>query len=82
MTAESGRVDVSWGTVGNNFNMSWSERDGPPVSKPQQWGFGNIVIKAMAEYSVDGAVDLHYVPSGVTWRLICPAANALELMRT
>jgi PAS domain S-box-containing protein len=77
-----GRVDVSWGTVGNTFTMSWSERDGPPVSKPQQWGFGNIVIKAMAEYSVDGAVDLHYVPSGVTWRLICPAANALELMRT
>jgi hypothetical protein len=36
----------------------------------------------MAEYSVDGAVDLHYVPSGVTWRLICPAANALEPMRT
>ena len=73
-----GRVDVSWGTVGNTFTMSWSERDGPPVSKPQQWGFGNIVIKAMAEYSVDGAVDLHYALSGLTWRLTCPAASALE----
>jgi two-component sensor histidine kinase len=78
LSTDRGRVDVSWGTVGNTFTMSWSERDGPPVSKPQQWGFGNIVIKAMAEYSVDGAVDLDYALSGLTWRLTCPAASALE----
>jgi PAS domain S-box-containing protein len=82
LSTDAGRVDIRWSIDGNTFTMSWSERDGPPVSKPQQWGFGNIVIKAMAEYSVDGAVDLHHVPSGVTWRLICPAANALEPMRT
>jgi hypothetical protein len=33
---------------------------------------------AMVESSVDGAVDLEYAPSGVTWRLTCPAAKALE----
>jgi len=32
----------------------------------------------MAGYSVDGAVDLHYAPTGVTWRLTCPAVNALD----
>jgi hypothetical protein len=32
----------------------------------------------MAERSVDGKVDLDYAPSGLTWRLTCPAANALE----
>jgi hypothetical protein len=32
----------------------------------------------MAERSVDGKVDLDYAPSGLTWRLACPAANALE----
>jgi hypothetical protein len=40
--------------------------------------FGTIVMEAMAERSVDGAVDLGYASSGVTWRLSCPAANALE----
>jgi len=35
-------------------------------------------MEAMAERSVDGTVDLDYVPSGVTWRLTCSAANALE----
>jgi len=32
----------------------------------------------MAERSVGGVVDLDYAPSGLTWRLTCPAANALE----
>jgi two-component sensor histidine kinase len=59
--------------------MSWTEHDGPPVSAPQQRGFGSIVMEAMAERSVDGTVDLDYAPSGLTWRLTCPAENALEL---
>jgi two-component sensor histidine kinase len=58
--------------------MSWTEREGPPVSAPKRCGFGTIVMEAMAERSVDGAVDLEYAPSGVSWRLTCPAANALE----
>jgi hypothetical protein len=37
-----------------------------------------MVMEAMAEHSVDGTVDLDYASSGLTWRLSCPAANALE----
>ena len=61
--------------------MSWTERDGPHVSAPKRRGFGTAVMQEMAERSVDGKVDLHYAPSGVIWRLICPAANVLEPMR-
>jgi two-component sensor histidine kinase len=73
-----GHVDVRWRTDGDTFTMSWTERNGPPVSAPKRRGFGTIVMEAMAERSVDGTVDLEYPPSGVTWRLTCPAANALE----
>ncbi len=76
---DGGRVDVGWGTDRGTFTMSWVERDGPPVSAPERRGFGTIVMEAMAESSVDGAVDLEYAPLGVTWRLSCPAANALGL---
>jgi hypothetical protein len=31
---------------------------------------------------VDGTVDLDYAPSGLTWRLTCPATNALEPLVT
>ena len=78
LSVAGGRVDIGWGTDGDTFTMSWVERDGPPVSAPKRRGFGTIVMEAMAESSVDGAVDLEYAPLGVNWRLTCPAANALE----
>ena len=73
-----GRVDTYWGTDGDSFTMSWTERDGPPVSAPERRGFGTIVMEAMAARSVNGKVYLDYAPSGLIWRLTCPAAGALE----
>jgi PAS domain S-box-containing protein len=78
LSADTGRVDVCWGTDNDMLAVSWMEREGPPVSPPKQRGFGTIVMEAMTEYTVDGAVDLDYAPSGLTWRLTCPAASALE----
>jgi PAS domain S-box-containing protein len=78
LSTDKGRVDICWGTDRDTFTMSWTERQGPPVSAPERRGFGTIVMEAMMERSVDGTVDLDYAPSGLTWRLSCPAANALE----
>ena len=78
LSIDTGRVGVCWGTDGGTFTMSWIESDGPPACAPKRRGFGTVVMEAMAEHSVDGTVDLDYAPSGVTWRLTCPAANALE----
>jgi hypothetical protein len=58
--------------------MSWTEREGPPVSAPKQRGFGTTVMERMAEGSLGGTVDLDYAPSGLTWRLTCPAESTLE----
>jgi PAS domain S-box-containing protein len=78
LSTDRGRVDVSWESDGDILTMSWSEREGPLVSAPRRRGFGTIVMEAMAARSVDGKVDLDYAPSGLTWRLTCPAINALE----
>jgi PAS domain S-box-containing protein len=78
LSTDKGHVYVSWGTVNDIFTMSWTESEGPPVSAPKRRGFGTIVMEAMTERSVDGMVDLDYAPSGMTWRLTCPGANALE----
>jgi PAS domain S-box-containing protein len=77
LSMDTGRVDIRWATDGDIFTMSWVERDGPPVSAPKRRGFGTVVMQEMAEDTVDGTVDLDYAPSGVTWRLTCPAANTL-----
>jgi PAS domain S-box-containing protein len=78
LSTETGRVNIGWGIDGDTLAMNWTECDGPPVSAPKRRGFGTIVMETMAERSVNGAVDLDYAPSGLTWRLTCPAASALE----
>jgi PAS domain S-box-containing protein len=78
LSTDSGHVDIGWGTDGKTFTMSWTESGGPPVSASRPRGFGTIVMEAMAERSVGGTVNLDYAHSGVTWRMTCPAANALE----
>ena len=78
LLSDRGRVDIGWGADGDTLTMKWTERDGPPVSVPKRRGFGTVVMKTMTERSVDGAVDLDYEPSGVTWRLTCPTATALQ----
>jgi PAS domain S-box-containing protein len=79
LSTEAGRVDIRWEMTDRDaFTVSWAERDGPPVFQPEKRGFGTIVIDAMAKHNMNGVVDLDYAASGVTWRLTCPAANALE----
>jgi PAS domain S-box-containing protein len=79
LSTEKGGVDISWGIGDDAFTMRWTEHDGPPVSPPERRGFGTIVMATMAERGVRGDVKLDYAASGVTWRLTCPAENAIEL---
>jgi PAS domain S-box-containing protein len=79
LSMDRGRVDIGWEiTDCGTFTMSWTEREGPPVTAPKRRGFGTVVMEEMAERSVGGKVELDYAMSGVTWRLACPSANALE----
>jgi PAS domain S-box-containing protein len=82
LSTDTGRVDICWGADGNTFTMNWMEREGPRVSAPQRRGYGTMVIEEMAKHNLDGAVQLDYPPSGLTWRLTCPAANVLEAGET
>jgi PAS domain S-box-containing protein len=73
-----GRVDVAWACDRGTFSISWTERNGPRVRAPKRRGFGSAVISSLAEMSVEGTVDLQYRPTGLEWRLACPADKALE----
>jgi two-component sensor histidine kinase len=78
LSTDRGQVNISWGIEGDAFMMNWTESEGPVVSPPERRGFGTIVMEAMAGRSVGGVVHFDHAPSGVTWRLTCPAANVLE----
>ncbi len=78
LSAESGHVDISWQVDGDVFTMSWTERGGPRVTPPEQRGFGTMVIDTLVKQTLDADVQLDFAPSGLAWRVICPASNALE----
>jgi PAS domain S-box-containing protein len=78
LSTDSGHIDACWETDRDTLTMTWTERDGPPVSPPKRRGFGSTVIGSMVKAAVGGEVQLDYAPSGLVWRLTCPAANAQE----
>src|SRR5262249_51637527 len=78
LSVDAGRIDVSWDVDDIAFAMSWKEHDGPPVGRPQRLGFGSSVITSLTKLTIGGQAQLECAPSGVTWRLTCPVANALE----
>lgn len=79
LSTDTGRVAISWRLLdGRKFSLAWQEREGPSVTEPTRRGFGSTVIKAMAESSFAGTVDLTFGAEGLSWRLVCPAAKILE----
>jgi two-component sensor histidine kinase len=78
LSVDVGCVDVSWRFDDGIFATNWIERNGPPVSPPKRQGFGTTVVESMVKQTVGGDVQLDYAPSGLVWRLTCPATNALE----
>ena len=77
LSVAAGCIDVGWRLDGDIFAMSWTESKGSPVSEPKWRGF-STVVDSMVKQTVNGVVQLDYLPSGVVWNLTCPAANALE----
>ncbi len=74
LSNESGSIAIEWDIQANGaaepqFMMSWVERGGPPVAKPQRRGFGSKVTSTMVEGKVGGEVVVDYASSGLVWRL-------------
>jgi PAS domain S-box-containing protein len=84
LSNQDGRVEIAWqvkkGAAGEQFMMSWIERDGPPVAAPAHRGFGSTVVKSMAELSLDGEIQFDFPPTGLIWRLACPATKIIDIL--
>lgn len=72
LSNQDGRIDVSWREQDGTFHMGWVETGGPTVTPPARSGFGSRVISDMVTLSLDGTVDVRFLPKGLQWRLACP----------
>jgi two-component sensor histidine kinase len=83
LSTDTGRVDIAWdlelaGDGRQRFTMEWGERGGPTVIAPTRRGFGWSVLCQLTNMSLGADVTLSYSPTGVVWRLACPADRLLE----
>ena len=73
LTAPGGQVHLSW-TVerteeGSRIRFRWIESGGPDVEPPSRSGFGTKLLTALAEYELDGRVELNLRSIGLEYEL-------------
>ncbi len=66
LSAEAGRVDVTWRPLAEGgFELVWQERGGPPVIVPQRRGFGATLLERVTGRELGGSAVLEFRPGGV-----------------
>ena len=84
LSTDAGLVEIVWrldrvaGGGESRFTMEWSEKRGPTVVAPTRHGFGWSVLCELTKASLGADVTLEYPPTGVVWRLGCPADRVRE----
>lgn len=77
----TGKVLIEWkvepGEEGPAFTLLWTERDGPPVKKPDRTGFGSKVIRHALSAQTGGVVEIIHDPQGLVCRLTAPAETVI-----
>lgn len=69
-----GKVSINWSaTADDHIELTWEEIGGPPITEtPSRKGFGTVVIERLVASSLNGTVDIAYLPSGLRWTLRFP----------
>jgi len=63
LSVPQGSVEIEWRVAGplrDRFEMTWTERDGPPVTPPTGGGSGTRLISAGLNGTADGRVAIDY----------------------
>ncbi|MFL5335531.1 MAG: chemotaxis protein CheB [Geminicoccaceae bacterium] len=69
LSAPKGRVSIVWSeeapSGSRRLVVRWIECDGPPVTPPEQKGFGSILIQRQAARELAGTAEIEYEPDGL-----------------
>lgn len=76
LSTEQGRVDLSWKVVDRKLHLHWTERGGPPVTKPEKSKFGLELIERTAKHQLRGEATLHFEEGGFSCELGIPLESA------
>jgi PAS domain S-box-containing protein len=76
MSTPRGRVAVEWRVAGSRkrpkLEIAWTEREGPPVAKPETSGLGRKLIEKELRHGLGASTRLDFRRSGIEWRASLP----------
>ena len=75
LSAQTGRLTISWRASGDQIALEWVESDGPAVSEPSRRSFGSNLIERSLD-SFGASAKLEFAPKGVICRMLLPKQNA------
>ncbi len=65
LSSETGTLDVSCDSSGEEVEIVWTERGGPPVSPPDRRGYGSSLISKSMSQQFGGSADYRWDEGGV-----------------
>ncbi len=75
LSRPEGRIEVEWRKDASGLTVTWTERNGPPASPPEQRGFGTRLVVGCVK-SLGGRVDAEFPPEGLTCIIRLPGDKA------
>lgn len=80
LSNEAGTVDLQWRVEGRPavLHMQWRECDGPPVTPPEQLGFGSTMIERLLAQDIEGDVRMAFEPDGLVCTIVAPLAQRAD----
>jgi len=71
LSADHGRIDISWSSEDADFRFSWQENGGPKITtRPSRSGFGSKLTNRIVPVYFDGKAKTHYEQDGLRYELI------------
>jgi two-component sensor histidine kinase len=78
LSVPSGRIDLRWSIATQDdarwLELTWMEKDGPPVSEPARRGFGARLIERSIGMELGGKVELRFLSAGLQCFVTLPLA--------
>jgi two-component sensor histidine kinase len=63
LSKDEGRVFAEWQQDGSRIALTWKESGGPPVTAPENEGFGSQLVATCVK-ALDGTIQSSFMPDG------------------
>jgi two-component sensor histidine kinase len=76
LKSEHGLVELAWRIEEGQFNLDWTERGGPPITKaPGSTGFGTRLSQSTIVGQFEGKLAYEWRPEGLAVTMTLPVTN-------